>query len=190
MIIAGEERSSRGPLIVFLDLLFLLVAFFTLLLFFLQERHQLSDRQLEAVQQQLSRVVGEEVQVPEALDALEMVVERFITAQEAEMERERERAERRKRRAARTTVKLEYQLDAGGRIVYDGRPYGVRSFLEQVVKPLRAEHWVAFRAYAAPQTPFGDVVAHRRVLLKDSNEFDTYWDNVTRERAEQPTPDR
>ncbi|HKJ92745.1 MAG TPA: hypothetical protein VJ957_06235, partial [Longimicrobiales bacterium] len=62
--------------------------------------------------------------------------------------------------------------------------YTLGTFLAQVVAPLRKDHWVAFRAYAAPQTPFGSVIEQRQVLLKDSNEFDTYWDNVTRE--EQP----
>lgn len=188
MIIAPEERSSRGPLVAFMDLLFLLVAFFVLLLFFIHERNQLSDQQLEAVQEQLARVTGEEVQVPEALDALEMVVERFLTAREAEIQAERKAAARRARRAARETVRLEYTLNARGRIVYEERTYTVQGFLDQVVAPLREEHWVAFRAYASPETPFGSVVAHRRVLLKDSNEFDTYWDNVTRKRAEGGAP--
>lgn len=180
MIIAAEEKKSHGPLIVFIDLLFLLVAFFTLLLFFIRSQHEISEKELESVQQSLARIIGEEVNVPEALAKLETVVERFMAEERKEVERERLLAERRRRRARRPTFKLEYTLNIQGGIEYEGRAYTVRRFLEQVVQPLRKEHWVAFRAYAASDTPFGRVVDGRRILLKDSNEFDTYWDNVTR----------
>ncbi len=184
MIVAPEERRSQGPLIVFIDLLFLLVAFFVLLLFFIQERHQLSDRQLEAVQESLARITGEEVNVPEALETLELVVERFLTAREEELERERIVAARKRRRAERERVRLEYRIDDDGRIVHEGRRYTPLAFLEAVVVPLRKSKWVAFRAYADRETSFGTVVDTRRVLLQDSNEFDTYWDNVTRKEQD------
>jgi hypothetical protein len=180
MIIAPEEKSSRGPLIAFIDLLFLLVAFFTLLLFFVQQRTQLSDQQLESMQQQLQRVTGERVDIPEALETLDRLVDRVVASRESEQERERVLAERQRRRSQREIVRLEYMLAPGGRIAYQGRNYSAQGFLTEVVAPIRKSHWVAFRALAAPQTPFGEVVSHRKLLLQDSNEFDTYWDNVTR----------
>ncbi|HEX9843343.1 MAG TPA: hypothetical protein VGC20_11365 [bacterium] len=180
MNIAPEERSSRGPLIAFIDLLFLLVAFFTLLLFFVQQRQQISQQSLEAVQQNLARITGEQVDVPQALETLERMVERVVASREQEQERERLLAERQKRRERRDTVRLEYTIGPSGRIVHEGKTYSAPDFLERVVTPLRKSKWVAFRAYAAPETPFGAVVDHRQLLLKDSNEFDTYWDNVAR----------
>jgi hypothetical protein len=183
MIIAPEERSTRGPLFAFIDLLFLLVAFFTLLLFLVQQREQLTSTQIETVQQQLARVTGEEVDVPQALETLERVVEGFIATREAEQQREQEAAERVVRRATRSTVRLEYTIAPDGRVRHEGRSYDVEAFLRVVVAPLRGEHWLAFRAYAAPQTPFGTVVALRQTLLRDSNEFDTYWDNLARQAA-------
>jgi hypothetical protein len=181
MIIAPEEKSSRGPLIAFIDLLFLLVAFFTLIIFFLQQRHQLTETQIKMVQERLAQVTGEQVNVPQALQTIQQAVNQFVATQQAQQAQEREAAARRERKAKRETVRLEYTLGANGRIVYQGRRYDVAGFLAQVVAPLRKDHWVAFRAYAAPQTPFGLVIEQRQKLLQDSNEFDTYWDNVTRD---------
>ena len=182
-MIAPEEKRSLGPLIAFIDLLFLLVAFFTLLLFFVQQRHQLTEQQLQTMQQNLSRITGERVDVPKALETLEQIADRFVATQQAQQERERQLAERMKRRAQHDTVRLEYTIGVDGRIRHDGKSYDVAGFLKQVVEPLRQQHWVAFRAYAAPETPFGAVVEHRQALLKDASEFDTYWDNVPRQEA-------
>ena len=190
MIISPEEKSSRGPLIAFIDLLFLLVAFFTLLLFFIQQRQQISQQALEQVQQNLARITGEQVDVPKALETLEHMVDTFVASKEQEQERERALAERQKRRARRDTVRLEYTIGPSGRIRYEGKTYSAQDFLDRVVAPLRENKWVAFRAYAAPETPFGAVVAHRQLLLKDSNEFDTYWDNVTRTEQAPAKPAR
>jgi biopolymer transport protein ExbD len=190
MIIAPEERKAQGPLIAFIDLLFLLVAFFVLLLFFIQSRQSISQEALERVQQNLARITGEEIDVPEALTRLETMVERYLEEEQAQMERERQLAEQRRRRAQRTTFRLEYLIDAQGRIVYQERSYSVRGFLDAVVTPLRGKHWVAFRALADAATPFGTVVESRRIVLKDSNEFDTYWDNVTRKEEAAGTPPR
>ncbi|HKJ00438.1 MAG TPA: hypothetical protein VKB51_18345 [bacterium] len=184
MIIAPEEKSSRGPLIAFIDLLFLVVAFFTLVIFFLQHHQTLSQQQLKIVQEKLAAVTGEQVDVPQALETLQKVVDKYVATREAKREQEKAAAARRERKAQRETVRLEYTIGAGGRIHHEGKTYTLGTFLAQVVAPLRKDHWVAFRAYAAPQTPFGSVIEQRQVLLKDSNEFDTYWDNVTRE--EQP----
>jgi len=56
-----------------------------------------------------------------------------------------------------------------------------------VVDPMREDHWIAFRAFAQPGTPFGTVVQARRKLLEGQNEFDTYWDNLTN-KPEPPSP--
>ena len=186
-MLSPEEKSSRGPLIAFIDLLFLMVSFFVLLLFFVQHRQQLTEQQLQTMQQNLARITGEQVDVPKALQTLEQIADRFAAAQQAEQERERQLAERTRRKAQRNTVRLEYAIGPDGAIRYQGKAYKVDAFMKQVVEPLRKDHWVAFRAYAAAATPFGTVVEHRRALLQDASEFDTYWDNVQRtEPAEQP----
>lgn len=180
MIVAPEEKSSRASLYAFIDLMFLLVAFFLLLLFFVQQRDKLSQAQIQSVQENLARITGEQVDVPQVMETLELVVDRFLMAQEAELDRERVAAERRKRRAGRTTVKLEYAVGTLGQIIYQERTYDTERFLREVVAPLRGKHWVAFRAYVEPDTPFHAVSEHREFLLKASNEFDTYWDNILR----------
>jgi hypothetical protein len=188
MILTPEEKSSRGPLIAFIDLLFLLVAFFTLLLFFVQQRTELSQQQMEAVQEQVARITGQQLNVPEMLETLEQVADRLVGTREQQAERERLLTERQRRRAQRGTVRLEYVLAASGLIEYKGSTYSAEQFLQRVVTPLREKSWVALRAFAAPATPFGAVVEHRQLLLRDSNEFDTYWDNVT--RSEPAAPER
>ncbi|MCZ6534156.1 MAG: hypothetical protein O7A08_14485, partial [SAR324 cluster bacterium] len=67
-------------------------------------------------------------------------------------------------------------------IFYRNEQYSLAGFKEQVVDRLRKDNWVAFHALAAPATQFGKVVAFRRKLLKNSGEFDTYWDNLTRKK--------
>lgn len=193
MLIAQSERRSQGPLIAFIDLLFLLVAFFVLLLFFIQERKEAAEQQLGQAQQELgvveeslARIVGEQVDVREAVERLEPVIERFLQREQEDAARRQALAEREKRRRERTTYRLEYTVNAGGTVTHDGRTYTLQQFRERVVAPLREKHWIAFRAYAGRATPFGDVVQSRRVLLHDSNEFDTYWDNLTRETKPAP----
>ena len=97
MIIAGEEKKSQGPLIVFIDLLFLLVAFFVLLLFFIQSRQDISDKEMEQVEQSLARITGEEVSLPKALSQLETIVDRFLSEQKQDLEKQRQLARRRQR---------------------------------------------------------------------------------------------
>lgn len=178
MRIAMEEQKSQAPLIVFVDLLFLLVAFFTLLLFFMQAQQAASQSALETVQESLTRITGAEVNVTEALSELERLADQFVAKQESVAERERLLAERQKRRDLRDVQRLVYVVDPSGTITYQERRYSIKRFLEQVVGPLRAKKWVAFRAFAHEDTPFGRIVEIRRALLEGSNEFDTYWDNL------------
>ncbi len=180
MIIAGEEKKSQGPLIVFIDLLFLLVAFFVLLLFFIQSRQDISDQEMEQVEKSLARITGEEVSLPKALSQLETIVDRFLSDQEQDRERQRQLARRRQRKASRKSVRLEYNITSEGNFLYEGGTYSPARFMARVVNPLREKSWITFRGYASPETPFGKVIATRRLLLKDSNEFDTYWDNISR----------
>ena len=188
MIIATEEKKSNSSLIVFIDLLFLLIAFFTLLLFFLQERHRISEKNLDAVEKSLSQITGKEMAIPEALAKLETFVKKYVSEEELAKQRERKLADRRKRRAQRITTRLEYKLEPDGRIRYQNRLYTLAGFRRDVVTPLRRRKWVSFRAFASPQTPFGLVITSRRFMLRNGNEFDTYWDNVTRVKKQTEIP--
>ncbi len=184
MIIASEEKKSQGPLIVFIDLLFLLVAFFVLLLFFIQSRQDISEKEMEQVEQSLARIVGEEVNLSKALSQLETIVDQFLSEQKQDLERQRQLARRRQRKAKRKSVRLEYNITPAGIFRYEGRTYAPGEFMAKVVNPLREKNWITFRGYASPETPFGKVIETRRLLLKDSNEFDTYWDNISRNKAQ------
>lgn len=184
MIIAGEEKRSQGPLIVFIDLLFLLVAFFVLLLFFIQSRQDISEKEMEQVEQSLARITGEEVSLPKALSQLETIVDRFLSEQKQDLEKQRQLARRRQRKAQRKSVRLEYNITPAGNIRYEGQSYAPGKFMAKVVNPLRRKNWITFRGYASPETPFGKVIASRRLLLKEANEFDTYWDNISRNKGQ------
>ena len=115
----------------------------------------------------------------------------YVSERELAKQRERRLANRRKRRAQRATARLEYQLEPDGRIRYKNRLYTLAGFRRDVVTPLRRRKWVSFRAFAGPVIPFGLVVESRRYMLRDGNEFDAYWDNVTRteKQAEPPGGD-
>ena len=176
--IAKEELRSTGPLVAFIDLLFLLVAFFILLLFFMQNKNQITQDRMKAVQESLQRITGERVEVDKALDKLEPLLERFMVQQEEVAQQQKEQEAREQRRRSRTTVKLNYVITEDGMVEYEGKRFPLQVFLRDVVAPLRGKNWIAFRAQAGPATPFGKVVAIRRMLLEGNQEFDTYWDNL------------
>lgn len=160
------EKRAQGPLVSFVDLLFLLVAFFTLLLFF--------------VQQQRTEAVQELEQTQERLEALEPFMEQITTLRETQDKKRRREQERELRRAAKDRVRLEYHVLENGVIRYEGGSMTLERFLGEVLAPLRERHWVSLRGYSRPETPFGTVIETRSRLLRDQGEFDTYWDNVTR----------
>lgn len=175
-----EEKRSQGPLIAFIDLLFLLVAFLVLVLFFMQMNKTDAEVELERVQEKLAVVEEKKTALEETLSRLAPVIEQFTLQKRKEAERRRAEAARELRRRQRSTVMLRYHIESDGMIRYDERRYTLEQFRREVVEELRRKHWIAFRAFAEGETPFGTVVAFRQALLKDSNEFDTYWDNVTR----------
>lgn len=183
MILNESRPRSLGPLFAFIDLMFLLVAFFTLLLFFMRGQKVEAERQLERTQQRLEAAEQERSLVAAAAAKLEPLFDRFMAQQRVEAERRRELAAREARRRGRETLKLEYRIGRAGEILYRQQSYSVERFRAEVVAPARRTQWIAFRAYADAETPFGTVVESRRRLLDDAGEFDTYWDNVTREAA-------
>jgi hypothetical protein len=179
------EKRSQGPLVATIDLLFLVVCFFLLVIFFLNQRQTAAQEQLQAAQETLARVTGERApDVPNALRALEPLLQTFMMQQRQEAERQRQLAARELRRAQRETVRVNYEILPGGRVSYEGRTLPLSDFKVLVIDPLRRDKWVALRAIADPMTPFGEVVASRRVLLENAGEFDTYWDNVTSRQTE------
>ena len=183
-VIAKEEVRSTGPLVAFIDLLFLLVAFFILLLFFMQNSRQMSEERLKTVQESLQRITGEKIEVDKALEKLEPLLERFMVQQEEVVQQQKAQEAKEMRRRARTTTRLNYVITEDGQVDFNGKRYSLQEFLKTVVAPLRDKHWIAFRAQAGPGTPFGKVVAIRAQLLEESQEFDTYWDNLTQGGAE------
>ncbi len=185
------EKRSQGPLVATIDLLFLTLCFFLLLLFYLNQSKTAAQAEIEQTQQTLARVTGETApNVPKLLQKLEPVLQTFMVQQRQEAERQRELSAREVRRNERETVKLSYHILPGSRVVYQERAYSLAEFKAQVVDRLREDKWLAFRALARPETPFGEVVASRRVLLENSGEFDTYWDNVTQQHPEGAQPPR
>src|SRR5690349_21382364 len=137
------EKRSQGPLIATIDLLFLLVCFFLLLIFFSQQKNQEAQKQVQAAQQTLARITGEEApDVSKALQVLEPVLQTFMVKQREEAEKQRQLAAREVRRAQRDTVKVNYDVLPGGKVMHDGRTYSVDEFRAQVLTPLRKGKWV------------------------------------------------
>ena len=183
MIFSRSEKRSTGPLFAFIDLLFLIVAFFTLLIFFTDSKRSEAEAQLETAQQKLANVADERDVYKSTMANLGPLMDQFMGQQRQQAERRRRMAARDVRRRQRPRVKLTYQIFENGQIVHEGRSYTLADFKQKVTDPLRKTSWVAFRAFALPETPFGAVVRSRRVLLEGQGEFDTYWDNRTnRER--------
>jgi hypothetical protein len=176
---APVERKSWGPLIATIDLLFLVVAFFTLLLFYVQkDRHQATVR-LNQVEESLAAAMPQNQSPEQRGNALVKLVDRLMVIQKEEKTREQQAADREERHHMRATVRVNYQVLPGGRIVYEGHTYTPQQFKAAVIDPARKSNWLAIRATASPQTPFGEVVAMRKLLLDNGGEFDSYWDNLT-----------
>ncbi|MBI3992410.1 MAG: hypothetical protein HY342_03985 [Candidatus Lambdaproteobacteria bacterium] len=177
----GPEKRSTGAQIAFIDLLFLLIAFFTLVIFFIETKRTEIETQLESTQEQLAQVSEERDIFKTTIADLGPGLMQFMAFRRQEAEHRRELAARELRKAQRPEVRLRYEVLPERQILYEGREYSLAAFKSQVVGKLREDSWIAFRAYARPATPFGDVVASRAEVLQNSGEFDTYWDNVTRE---------
>ena len=178
----AEEKRTQGHLFAFIDLLFLLVAFFILVLFFVRDRKVEAVTAMEQVQQKLAAVGEEQTSIQATVTALAPMIEQFGLRKIKEAEQRRDQAARDLRRRRRTTLKLEYQIERNGKILYKDRRYSLDAFRTGIVERLRKLHWIAFRAYASPETPFGLVVNYRRAVLADRSEFDTYWDNLTKKK--------
>jgi len=179
MQLINSEKRTQVSLFSFIDLLFLLVAFLVLVIFFMQIRKSAAEVELEKVQQKLSVVEEKKSAIEDTLTRFAPVIEQFTIQKKKEIEKRQAMAAREIRKRRRTTVKLNYNVDAVGKIIYGGKSYTLERFKSEVVEKLRKEHWIAFRAYAEPETPFGTVVNFRAALLSGSGEFDTYWDNLT-----------
>lgn len=185
-----SERKSWGPLIATIDLLFLVVAFFTLLLFFVQKEREQAKVQVNKMQETLAAALPEANRTPEEKgNAMVTLVERLMAIQKDEQDRQEQAQKREERRRMRPIERVNYQVLPGGTIVYDGRRFSADEFKSQVIDTARKSHWLAIRAYAPPETPFGEVVAMRKLLLDNGGEFDTYWDNLS-ESATSPGADR
>lgn len=178
MSLVPSERKSWGPLIATIDLLFLVVAFFTLLLFFVQRERQQAEYQLSRVQESAGTLSMAAESAETRGNALVTLVERLMTLQKEDQDRQVQVQRQEERRRTRATVRVNYEVRPDGRIVYEGKAYAPREFRSQVVVPLRKDRWLALRAHAPPDTPFGEVVATRKLLLENGGEFDTYWDNL------------
>jgi len=180
MSLVPSERKSWGPLIATIDLLFLVVAFFTLLLFFVQKERAQTKTQLNQVEESLAAAIPPSATTNEARgNAMVTLVERLMSLQKEEQLKEVQAQQREERRKSRPTMRVSYQVLPGGRIFYEGNTYPIAEFRAKVIAPARQANWLAIRAYAPPDTPFGEVVAMRKLLLENGGEFDTYWDNLT-----------
>jgi hypothetical protein len=179
-----EQRRSHGALFAFIDLLFLMVAFLVLVLFFMKTEKTEAQVELETVQERLATVEKERSAVEAALSKLSPLVEQFALQERKEIQRRRALAAREIRRKLRATVRVSYRIERDGSIIHEGQRYSLEQFKRQVVDEFRKSKWLAFRAFATPETPFGRVVLSRRRLLKEAGEFDTYWDNLTKKKTE------
>ena len=171
------EKHSQGGLFAFIDLLFLLVAFLVLMIFFMQLKKASAEVELEQVQERLEAAEETKSVLEETLERLAPVIEQFTVRESREAEKRRAAAAKEIRRKSRTTARLNYSIEQDGSIRYNDRSYTMAQFT-RLVEELRKDQWISFRATASPDTPFGTVVAQRRILLENSGEFDTYWDNL------------
>ena len=120
--------------------------------------------------------------VESVVESLEPFMEKLTALRQTDELKRRREEEKAKRRRAQQRVRVEYQIMKDGTILHEGKAVALDMFVTQIVTPLRRRNWITFRGYARPETPFGLVVETRRRLLENQGEFDTYWDNLTRER--------
>ena len=179
MITTAPEKRSIGPLVAFVDFMFLLVAFFVLMLFFLQQQHSQAVQDLQSTQQQLEAVSEKKGTIERVMEQVEPFLPKIEVLKKQETERRRAEEARAARKRQKEGTRVEYEVLPDGSIGYQDGRYGLDQFEREVIEPLRAKNWIAFRAYALPETPFGSVVESRRRLLEGQGEFDTYWDNLT-----------
>ncbi|MDH4224690.1 MAG: hypothetical protein OEW12_03485 [Deltaproteobacteria bacterium] len=174
-----SDSRSQSALIAYIDLLFLLVAFFILVLFFIQQKSTRVEQKLEAAQEKLEQTQIEKTAIEKAIKTVEPMMEHFLVIKDKEIEKRRVQMAREKRKAQKNTEVVEYKVAKNGTIIYQGQVYTLDEFHQRVVDPKRKTKWLAFRALASPLTPFGQVVNIRNTVLKNQGEFDAYWDNLS-----------
>jgi len=190
-LVMPSEVRSQGPLIAFIDLMFLVVAFLVLLLFFIQQQHPTAEQsrkmaqERQMVQEQAQELAKARTAVEHMAKQLEPYMAQLEKIKHEDTEKRRAALAREQRRNLKSSLRVEYLVTPQGQILYQDRQYSVAAFLRQVITPARRKHWLGLVASVAPEVPFGTVVAIRRELLQNRGEFDTYWDNLT--PKERPT---
>jgi hypothetical protein len=184
MIAWEPEKRSTGPLVATIDLLFLTVAFFVLMLYFVQQQRSQAVQNLQTAQEQLEAVSEEKSSIERVMEEVQPFLPKIEALQKADVERRRADEARAARKRQKEGQRMEYQVLPDGTIGYEGKSFGLDQFAREIVEPLREKHWIAFRAFAPPETPFGTVVESRRLLLAGQGEFDTYWDNLPVSKAQ------
>lgn len=106
----------------------------------------------------------------EELSQLAELGQQFLDQEKAKQERFQQRA----------VVKIEYNVASESGLYYQGEYFEVQNFLEQIIQPIRQDSWINFISYASPDISFGKVVKIRQQLLKNREEFDTFWSSTDR----------
>jgi hypothetical protein len=176
--IITEEQKSTGALFAYIDLLFLVICFFLLLLTNAGKQSEEQKSEVSIVKEQLKELQKKYILATQRLQILEPLAAKAQAIEKNELH-ERQIAKARKVRKGRKKVaRILYQVLVGEKVQHQGKVISVYYFLNHIINPLRKNSWIALRSSASSSIPFGDVVKIRKILLKDQGEFDTFWSSV------------
>lgn len=166
-----DNKKSLNPLVSYIDLLFLLVCFFIFLVKSIVQETFEQQKFVHQITKQLGYSEFNLEQVEEKLielNRLAEVAKEYLNKEEAQKTRFQQRP----------VVQIKYQVAPESGVYYEERYFEMEAFLTEVVAPIRQESWISFVSYANPNIPFGRVIDVRRALLKNREEFDTFWSNT------------
>lgn len=167
----SEDKRSAGSLVAFIDLLFLLVCFFVVLLYQTSKETREKQQQVEMIEQQMNTA---EI----VIQQLKPLAETGLNYLQKKKKSEQLALKKQERFKTREILRIEYEVLKEGSILYQKESMDFEKFMEMIVKPARKQYWLAFRSSAKGSVPFGKVIEIRKMLLKERNEFDTYWSNL------------
>lgn len=177
-MIQFEEKKTTGNLVAFIDLLFLMICFFVFLLNQTGKKSEVREMFIESVQEQLIKTREKYQSAKKKIEYLQPLAETALQTVEEKKLAEAKRLAKFRRFQMRPVEILTCHITKVGTIIYQDKEMTTQQFFDEVVSPLRETSWIAFRAYAEPQVPFGMIIEVRKNILKNKGEFDTFWSNL------------
>ena len=181
IIIDTQEKKTTGNLIAFIDLLFLVVCLFVFLVHQMGKKAEVKEIMVETIKEELLETAEKVQKAREKIAYLQPLAEVALKSIEERQKEDAKRILQLQRFQTRPVMIISYLVTKEGKIVYKNQEWLPEDFFQIIIKPMRKNAWISFRAYAPADVSFGKVIEIRQKMLQEKGEFDTFWSNLQKE---------